>query len=443
MSALRLLIVDDDHLVHESIKMTISPHWEVTSVDSLTAIPDMPFAAAIVDLHLTLQKEKTAEGLEIIAHLAKCQPHLEIIAMSGDLNGQLLESCLKAGASRFLPKPLSPEELRLTLEKIEALILLKKSALKPHSQSTHWLGDSAGASLIRRQIAQLKSEPTPVLIEGESGTGKEVVATLLHFQEPERPWVQLNVAAIATNLFESEFFGHVKGAFTGAEQNKLGLAEMANGGDLFLDEIEALPLEHQAKLLRFLESGEVRRVGAAKNSTLVKVRVIAASNKSLSEMVKKNEFREDLLWRLQGNKILLPPLRTRPDDLKILADYFLGLQRPRYNKHLTPDALQVMQSYLWPGNVRELKRVCEQLCISSPLPMIRAQDVERLLPKTENPMAEELNLSLGLDQLMQTYESQILRLSLERVKDVEEAAKLLKISRSTLYKKLKDSSITV
>ncbi len=433
MNALRLLVVDDDQLVHDAVKMAIAGSWDVTSALNFSAVPNLIFDAALIDLHFT-DKER-AEGINIIKSLHQLYPQLEIIAISGDLNTDLLEACLKAGASRFLPKPLSPEELRLTLEKIEAFNLLKKATLKPQNSSARWLGTSSAANSIRRQIAQLKSEPVPVLIEGESGTGKEVVATLLHLQEPERPWVQVNVAAIAENLFESEFFGHVKGAFTGADQNKMGLAEMADQGDLFLDEVEALPLDQQAKLLRFLESGEVRRVGA-KNTTLVKVRVIAATNRNLNEMVKKNLFREDLLWRLQGNKIELPPLRLRTEDIAVLASHFVSQQRPRYNKQLTPEALRALESYSWPGNVRELKRVCEQLCINSPLPMIRASDVERLLPATNDN-----NLSLGLDAILQKYESQILRQTIERVKDVEEAAKLLKISRSTLYKKLKDSEI--
>ncbi len=434
MNNLKLLVVDDDKLIHESIKMAVPSSWDVMVCSALNQIPNTPFDAAIVDMHLT-ENSVDPEGLKVISLLTGRQKNLEVIAISGDLNTELLESCLKAGASRFLPKPLSPEELILTLEKIEALSLLKKASLRPHNSSARWIGVSSASDEVRRKIANSKSEWLPVLIEGESGTGKEVVATLLHNQEPERPWVQLNVAAIPENLFESEFFGHVKGAFTGADQNKMGLAEMANNGDLFLDEIEALPLEHQAKLLRFLESGEIRRVGG-KNTMTVKVRVIAATNRNLHEMVKSNLFREDLLWRLQGNKIVLPPLRNRFDDIAPIAEFFILAQRPRYNKHLTREAVDVLKSYQWPGNIRELKRVCEQLCINSPLPMIRPTDVELLLPNSTD-------LSVGLDSLLQAYESQILRTSLERVKDVEEAAKLLKISRSTLYKKLKDSHINI
>lgn len=439
---LKLLIVDDDNLIHDAIKLSVSSTWQLTHVFSEDKIPNDNFDAAVVDMHLSTD-QSVCEGVSVIKKLANNHPQLEIIAMSGDLNSDILESCLKAGAFRFLPKPLSHAELTLTLEKIEALILLKRACFRPHGTNFKWLGNSEATTQIRRQVAQLKSEPNAVLIEGESGTGKEVIATLLHQQEPERPWIQLNVAAIAENLFESEFFGHVKGAFTGADQNKLGLAEAADNGDLFLDEIEALPLEQQAKLLRFLESGEIRRVGS-KTSTKVNVRIIAATNRNLNEMVKKGEFREDLLWRLQGHKITLPPLRNRSDDIPLLAESFINAQKPRYTKKFTEAALIKMRAYHWPGNVRELKRVCEQLCITSPLPFIREEDVVRLLPiEDNNDSTHNANdLSLGLVKLVERFESSILQTSLERVKDVEEAAKLLKISRSTLYKKLKDLEIS-
>lgn len=439
----KLLVIDDDPLIHQSIALALPASWTMVSTYSLRDIPQDNFTAAIVDLHLSRNLHHS-EGLKAIAELTRANPHLEVIAMSGDLNIHLLDECLRAGAFRFLPKPLSPEELQLTLEKIEALVLLKEASLKPHGNS-RWLGQSSASEKIQRQIAQLKSEPGPVLIEGESGTGKEVVANSLHQQESPRPWVQLNVAAIPDNLFESELFGHNRGAFTGADQNKMGLAELAHNGDLFLDEIEALPLEQQAKLLRFLESGEVRRLGA-KNSINVKVRVIAATNKNLNDLVREGKFREDLLWRLEGKKVLLPPLRDRKEDIPLIAQYFIDLQRPRYNKLLDNEACEILQSHQWPGNVRELKRICEQLCLSSPLPIIRASDVKKVLPIIYGDVvssSETVDLSLGLAALVSQYEGKILKESLKKEKDVDSLTKLLKVSRSTLYKKLKDFEISL
>ena len=195
----------------------------------------------------------------MIADLRASDPHLEIVAISGDLDRELMEACLRAGAGRFLAKPLSPEEVCLTLEKIEALHLLRLATARGGSPAP-WIGEGPASQGVRRQIAALRGEGGPILIEGESGTGKEVTAALIHAQDPGRPFVVVNVAALPEQVFESEFFGHVRGAFTGADQNKMGLAEAAHGGDLFLDEIEALPMAQQAKLLRFLENGEVRRV---------------------------------------------------------------------------------------------------------------------------------------------------------------------------------------
>lgn len=445
----KVLIVDDDPLIHQSVDLMIPKScpipWEITHAHGPEDIIGFDFHAALVDMHLKAGTVE-AQGLKVIERLHAKNSHIEIVAMSGNLNPELLENCLLAGAYRFLPKPLSPEELTLTLEKIEAFWLLKEAAFsRTHSKKAGWVGDSKVSQEIRRKIAALKGEDGPILIEGDSGVGKEVVAQLLHDQEPTRPWIQINAAAIPTNLFESEFFGHVRGAFTGASQNKMGLAEAAHGGDLFIDEIEALPLDQQAKLLRFLETGEVRRIGA-QHTTRVRVRIIAASNKNLQKMVSLGEFREDLLWRICGKKILLPRLAERSEDIGTLANYFLDLQKPKYNKMFSEETLTELKKYSWPGNVRELKRVCEQLCLTSPLPIIRPIDVRRAIaPATLNNSGEDglssLDLSLGLNELLQNYEAKIIRNALLGEKDVDNLAKLLKVSRSSLYKKIKDYQI--
>lgn len=453
---LKLLVVDDDDLVAAAIRMSVPSQWRTSHASSLSDIQGAPFAAAFVDMHLTGDTTK-AEGVSVIAKLRESDPHLEIVAMSGNLDRDLMEACLKAGASRFLAKPLSPEELQLTLEKIEALLLLRDVSARAN-ESTPWIGESAISQNVRRDIASLRGEPGPILIEGESGTGKEVAAGLIHAQETQgsnsrgsatRPFISVNLAALPENVFESEFFGHVRGAFTGADQNKMGLAEAAHGGDLFLDELEALPLTQQAKLLRFLESGEVRRVGA-KESIRVQVRVIAATNRNLEMMVKEGLFREDLLWRLNGRKIMLPPLRTRIEDMSDLANHFLAREKPRRNKTLQPDAIEVLQTHSWPGNVRELKRIVEQLALHSPLPFIRGEDVSRWFPNSAqlpsaavstNGDVTEADLARGLNTLVGEYEAKVIRQALARNGDVDKTALQLGISRSSLYKKIKDYSI--
>ena len=295
-------------------------------------------------------------------------PHsaAEVIAISGDLNREIMEDCLSAGASRFLAKPLSKEELVLTLNKVEALHRLRESFHRGTIEKAYWVGSGQASQAVKKQLAFLRDESGPILIEGETGTGKEVATRILNQQE-ERVLLSVNVASIPENLFESEVFGHLKGSFSGANQNKIGMAEAAHGGDLFLDEIEALSESHQAKLLRFLETGEVRPVGSNKTRQ-VDVRVIAASNKPLERMVKDGQFREDLFNRLAKHHIKLPPLRERLDDIEELTDWFFS-QQPARAKELSDDAMAVMKDYNWPGNIRELKRVCEQLVLKSPLPI--------------------------------------------------------------------------
>lgn len=447
----RLLVVDDDDLVIAALRTALPASWTMTAVSDRDQIPTPTegFAAALVDMHLTKNLAR-AEGLEVITELRRAHPHLELIAMSGDLDRHLMERGLKAGASRFLAKPIGPEELGLTLEKVEALLLLRNIAGgSGRGERQRWLGASDASLAVTRKLAQLKGEPGPILIEGESGVGKEVAALVLHAQEaattPARPFVSVNLAAVPEAVFESEFFGHVKGAFTGADQNKLGLAEAAHGGDLFLDEIEALPLANQAKLLRFLESGEVRRVGA-RETIRVQVRVLAASNRPLETMVREHEFREDLLWRLKGKTLQLPPLRERLDDIQALAEHFFSLERPRRNKTLGADALEALRAHSWPGNVRELRRVCEQLCLYSPLPVVRAEDVRMCLPKTLASPAGSWpdvapDLSLGLGDLVARFEASLIREALRVTSDVDTAAERIGISRSSMYKKMKDYDI--
>jgi DNA-binding NtrC family response regulator len=436
--AFHLLVVDDDSLIHQSLKLCIPAPWKIFSVSKRELVPfDHFFHAAMVDMHLE-PGSKVPHGVDVIEKLTKNNPQLEVIAMSGDLNRELMEKCLKVGAQRFLAKPLLSEEVLLVLNKIEAYWSLRNLETGTAGKSTIWAGNGPASQKIKKRIAELKGETSTILIEGETGTGKEVVARLLNQQENERPFIAVNISSITENLFESELFGHMKGAFTGADQNKIGLAEAANGGDLFLDEIEALPLSQQVKLLRFLESGEVRRVGA-KDVIKVKARVIVASNQPLKKLIEEGKFREDLFFRLNSQRIELPPLRERTEDIPELAKNFLDAERPRRNKEFTEDGFAALKDYNWPGNVRELKRVCEQISLVSPLPFIRKEDVRALLaPSPSLTGVEGLDMSRGLNDVVAEFESKIIRSFMKEHEDVEQLAKFLKVSRSNLYKKIKD-----
>lgn len=438
---LNLLIVEDDQILASSLKLLAPDLFKVYLAQKPSLVPDhVFFHAALVDMHLEVTPGQVADGPAVIKSLAEKNPQIEAVAMSGHLDRELMEKAIKAGAQRFLAKPLLTEEVQMVLGKIEAIWSLRL-VQSEKSLSLQFIGSSPATETLRKQIAELKQEKKPVLIEGETGTGKEVIAQLLHQQEGVRPFVSVNCSALTETLFESEFFGHVKGSFTGADNNKIGLAEAAHGGDLFLDEIEALPLSQQAKLLRFLESGEIRRVGA-KETQHVQVRIIAASNIPLKKLIEEKKFREDLYFRLSSHLLQLPPLRDRKEDIPELANYFVALERPRRNKTFEASAFDALKQYTWPGNVRELKRVCEQLCLTAPLPIIRKEDVEKLLFGHSETTLVSYDSNEGLPSFLIRQEKQFIENCLQKTSSLEEACEKLQISKSSLYKKIKDLGIS-
>ncbi len=440
---LNLLIVEDDHLLASSLKMMAPDCFKVYLVQKAILIPDhVFFHAAMVDMHIEVEPGQAADGPVIIQLLTKKNPQIEIVAMSGHLDRALMEKSIHAGAQRFLAKPLLAEEVKSVLEKIEAYWSLRLAAYEGSKIKSKLIGSSIQVETLRKKVAQLKNEKSPILIEGETGVGKEIIANLLNQQEGATPFVAVNCSALTETLFESEFFGHLKGSFTGADSNKIGFAEAAHGGDLFLDEIEALPLSQQAKLLRFLESGEIRKVGA-KETMHVEVRIIAASNISLKKLVEEKKFREDLYFRLGSQRIEIPPLKDRNEDIVELAKHFLNLEKPKRNKEFEPAAFEALQNYSWPGNIRELKRVCEQLVLTSPLPVIRRQDVDQLLiPGATAAGHEALSLHQSLDEYMKIQEKRFIEFCLQQTKEIEKSCEILKVSKSNLYKKIKDLGIT-
>ncbi len=439
---LNLLIVEDDQNLASSLKLLVPDGFKVYVAQKPSLLPEhVFFHAALVDMHLEVEVGEEADGPKVIQKLVKKNPQIEVVAMSGHLDRALMEKSIFAGASRFLAKPLSAEEVKSVLHKIEAYWNLRLISFSQSLSQKKLIGRSEQTENLRKQIALLKSEKTPILIEGATGVGKEVVAALLNSQEGPRPFIAVNCSAISENLFESEFFGYVKGAFTGADQNKIGFAEAAHGGDLFLDEIEALPLSQQAKLLRFLESGEIRRVGA-KDSIQVDVRILTASNIPLKQLIVEKKFREDLYFRLSSHRIQISELKNRKEDIEELAQYFIDLEKPKRNKEFSTEVLEALKNYTWPGNVRELKRVCEQLVLTSPLPVIRESDFGKLfLTAFKDPSSELMNLQTSLDEFLTHQEKNFVDFCLQQTKDLDRTCEVLKISKSNLYKKIKDLGI--
>ena len=439
---LNLLIVEDDQNLASSLKLLAPDCFKVFIAQKPSLIPDHVFYhAALVDMHLEAVPNQTADGLEVVQKLIKKNPQIEIVAMSGNLDRQLMEKSIQAGAQRFLAKPLSADEVNSVLSKIEAYWNLRLSIFDIQKNHARLYGKSEQSENLRKRISELRQEKAPVLIEGETGVGKDVVARLLHQQEAVRPYISVNCSALTENLFESEFFGHLKGSFTGADSHKIGFAEAAHGGDLFLDEIEALPLTQQAKLLRFLESGEIRKVGA-KETQYVDVRIIAASNIPLKELIAQKKFREDLFFRLSAHSLVIPPLRERKEDITEIALAFVEAEKPKRNKSFDDAALLEFKKYAWPGNVRELKRVCEQLILISPLPVIRDIDVQKLLTPG-NPVVgpAAVNLDQSLEDFLRKQEKFFIESVLAHTGEIEKCCEQLKISKSNLYKKIKDLGI--
>lgn len=324
----------------------------------------------------------------------------------------------------------------------------RETLIRSHQQLTEQvtkgvsiIGESSSIVALRSTIGRLAATDLPVLILGESGTGKEVVAQALHYQGPrsERPFIAVNCAALAETLLESELFGHEKGAFTDAHEMRRGKFELAEGGTIFLDEIGDMSLSGQAKLLRVLEQKVITRVGGSQ-SIPINVRVIAATNAHLAEAVRNKKFREDLYFRLNVVTLDLPPLRDRPEDVLALAEHFLGvfsLQARRPKLSLSTEAKRRLQTHTWPGNVRELRNLMERVAFLAPNDHVEAEDLAFIL-SPERDRFHEPSADMGLSEATNAFQQTYIRKAIKRVRgNMSEAARLLGLHRSNLYRKMR------
>ncbi|MDR0881506.1 MAG: sigma-54 dependent transcriptional regulator [Candidatus Adiutrix sp.] len=371
----KILIVDDEEHIRKIMSIMLGKHGytcrqAASGQEALVALAGESFDAVLTDL-----KMPGLDGLELLARIKEDHPDQLVIMVTAFATVDTAISAMKAGAYDYLPKPFKEDEIILTLEKalerarlIDENRLLKKQ-IKERFDLDRFLGQSPAMQKVFGLIAKVAETRATVLILGESGTGKELAARSIHQNSPrrDRPFVPVNCGAIPPNLMESEFFGHVKGAFTGADQASKGLIAESDGGTLFLDEVADLPLDMQVKLLRALQEEEVRRVGEVAASK-IDLRVVAATNKDLKAEVEAGRFREDLYYRLNVVSLTMPPLRERPDDIPILANLFLkqavdknGLGR----KKLSAEALGRLMAQKWAGNVRALRNAIEQGAIMS------------------------------------------------------------------------------
>src|SRR5499427_7330650 len=336
---------------------------------ALKALEKSTFDVAILDLRMP-----GLSGIEVLEHLKKVSPDTEAVVMTGHASMETAVEAVRLGAFDYITKPCKLAEIEAVLRKVAEKRDLqhKNLALQSRVQAAEGPSDLVGASPamtpVHRIIATVAPTDTTVLILGETGTGKELAARTIFLQSKrhDQPFVPVNCGALSENLVESELFGHRKGAFTGADRDHKGLFEVANGGTLFLDEVGELNKNIQVKLLRFLESGEIRRVGETEPFR-TDVRVLCATNKDLREMIKEDQFREDLYFRVNTFEIRLPPLRERRSDIPDLARHLLARAAKRPAEQvadlLTPEAIEVMLEHEWPGNVRELANVMEHAYI--------------------------------------------------------------------------------
>ena len=449
MAGEHILIVDDEPAIQASVRGVLEDEgYRVTAVgsgaDALRVVADEPPDLTVLDIWM-----ERMDGLETLAELKRVRPDAVVVMISGHGTIETAVKATKLGAYDFIEKPLSLEKMLLTVTRaLEHARLARENAVLRESlaERTEIIGESAPIRRLREQITTAAPTTGRVLIRGSNGSGKELVARAIHARSArrERPFVEVNCAAIPEELIESELFGHEKGAFTGALARRRGKFELADGGTLFLDEIGDMSLKTQAKVLRALEEQAFERVGG-KDTVRVDVRVITASNRDLETLIREGRFREDLYYRLNVIPIEVPALRARKDDIPMLVDHFVVLfcaENGKRSKTMSGEALGYFLAYDWPGNVRELRNMVERLVIMTAGDMIGADDLPApLRPQTAVTAGETPERSLK--EARENFERAYILAEL-RANDwnMTRTSERLGIERSHLYRKLKAYNIT-
>jgi DNA-binding NtrC family response regulator len=439
---IHILAVDDDVIACQLLQEVLQKEgYQVSTATSgqaaIRLAQDVPFDLAILDIRMP-----DVSGLEVLKALKRINAQMPVLMTTAYSSMQTAIEATRQGAYDYLSKPCKMEELTLTVKRaLEQYQLLQENyyfrqELREKYRFENIIGMTPAILEIYKTVARLVDSKTTVLIQGESGTGKELIARALHFNgsRAARPFVPVDCASLTESLLESELFGHVRGAFTGAVETKKGLFEKADGGTVFLDEIAEISPALQAKLLRVLQQHEIRRVGGTEHITL-DVRVIAATNKDLEAFVKAGRFREDLFYRLHVVTLHLPPLRERQEDIPLLANYFLRKYSEANEKlitHITPEALQVLCAYDWPGNVRELEHIIERAVTLTMNNCLIPEDLPpKLRQQTTAPSPGSAQPWLSLDALEKQHIQAVLRLTQGNKK---KAAQILGINRRSLYR---------
>jgi two-component system response regulator AtoC len=449
----RVLVVDDEENIRVVLRALLRKNgYEVEVADSGES------ALALVDTFgpdviLTDVRMPKMGGLDLLATLRAKQNMATVIVMSAYGNVDLALEAMKAGAYDYVGKPFKPDEIVLALKKAEERESLRrenaalKSQIRSESQFESILAKSASMQEIFRTITKIADFKTTVLISGESGVGKELVAKAIHARSSRKsmPFVAINCGAIPENLLESELFGHKKGAFTDANADRRGLFEEATGGTLFLDEIGELPLNLQVKLLRALQEETIRRLGDPKDIK-IDVRIITATHRDLGAEAKAGRFREDLFYRINVLPILIPPLRTRREDIHLLIDHFLARNNIRLGtsiRGVNHGARKLLLEYAWPGNVRELENTIERAMVLADTEVLTETDLPERIREALDPVAVQLSSGeLSIKKTTSAIEEILIRRALTKTKgNRTRAAEILEISHRALLYKIKDYKI--
>ena len=450
----RVLVVDDEENLRVILRTLLRRHgYEVETAASGEEALGMVDSFG-PDFVLTDVRMPKMGGLDLLATLKAKHNDATVIVMSAYGNMDLAIEAMKAGAYDYVQKPFKPDEVVLALRKAEERELLRREnrALREEIRKEHRfesiLAKAQSMQDIFRTIAKIADYKTTVLVTGESGVGKELVARAIHQRSSRRggPFVAVNCGAIPENLLESELFGHKKGAFTDAVQDRRGLFEEATGGSLFLDEIGELPLNLQVKLLRVLEDEKIRRLGETRD-VKVDVRIIAATHRDLTAETKAGRFREDLFYRLNVLPIHVPPLRERREDIPLLIDHFVTRNNIRLGtqvRGLDTEARRLLFEYPWPGNVRELENTIERAMVLCESDQVAAVDLPERIREARDPIQMQLTSGeLSVKKTVRVIEEVLIRRALQKTKgNRTRAAEVLEISHRALLYKIKDYQIT-
>src|SRR5687768_11945905 len=444
MSRPRILIADDQNDVVEALRLLLKPEgYDVEPATSpgavIRAVGARQFDLVLIDLNYTRDTTSGSEGLELLEHLHAFDSTLPIVVMTAWASIELVVEAMQKGARDFIQKPWdNARVLSVVRNQIALGRALRKSerlesAIGLASAGVDMIASSPAMRPVKEIIERVGPSDANILIRGENGSGKGVVARALHAvsKRASKPLVTVNAGGLSESIFESELFGHVKGAFTDARADRVGRFELADGGTLFLDEIANVPPAQQAKLLRVVETGEFERLGSSRTRR-VDVRIISATNANLTEEVAAGRFRQDLLFRLNTIEIRLPALRDRREDLPLLAQHFLRQHAQRYRKRLTgfeSGAMQILLEHGWPGNVRELDHSIERAVLMAAGPLVKPGDLGLRTNREGGGRLEDMSL--------EDVECFLIKKAMTRYDgNVSQAAKALGLSRSALYRRL-------